>query len=193
LAGKYAIRACILNHSTTTSDVESVLRWLETAPVEVPPHRHLADRKTAPVTAVWPDASGEAAQRIRAVPLLRDVDDRWVTWLANIGRRRHLAAGETVVRQWDVDRDFYLLLDGDADVFSGDRQLATMHAGDFFGELGALDWGASFGYPRLATVKARTDVTLLVLTDAQLAELMAAVPEVAARIRATAGQRASRV
>jgi CRP-like cAMP-binding protein len=68
-----------------------------------------------------------------------------------------------------------------------------MHSGDYFGELAALDWGASFGYPRLATVRARTDLTLLVLTDAELAELMAAVPLIAARIRATAGERASRM
>jgi CRP-like cAMP-binding protein len=78
-------------------------------------------------------------------------------------------------------------------VLSGERRLATMHSGDFFGELAALDWGASFGYPRLATIRARTDLSLLVLTDAELAELMEPVTEVAARIRATAGRRASRM
>ena len=84
--------------------------------------------------------------------------------------------GETVVRQWEVDRDFYLLLEGDADVFSQGRLLTTMQAGDFFGELAAMDWGATFGYPRLATVRARTDLVLLVLSDAELAELMASAP-----------------
>jgi CRP-like cAMP-binding protein len=68
-----------------------------------------------------------------------------------------------------------------------------MEAGDFFGELAALDWGAGFGYPRLATVRARTDLELLVLTDTELAELMAGAPTVDTRVRAAAGTRASRI
>jgi CRP-like cAMP-binding protein len=68
-----------------------------------------------------------------------------------------------------------------------------MQAGDFFGELAAIDWGASFGYPRLATVRARTDLVLLVLSDAELAGLMASAPAVDRRIRTAAAVRASRL
>jgi hypothetical protein len=196
LAGRYALRACILNHSTTASDVEQVLGWLETATMPAippPPARGPVSSKTADITAGWPVPSADIRAAIRSLPLLSGVDETWLDWVASVGRRRRIDAGATVVRQWDVDRDFYLLLDGDADVLSGERRLAMMHSGDFFGELAALDWGASFGYPRLATIRARTDLSLLVLSDAELAELMEAVPEVAARIRATAGQRASRM
>ena len=104
-----------------------------------------------------------------------------------------MVAGETVVRQWDVDRDFYVVLEGEADVTTGERHLTTLRAGDFFGELGALDWGASFGYPRLATVTARTKLDLLVLTDAELAEIMRSFPQVADRVRAAAAKRAARL
>jgi CRP-like cAMP-binding protein len=110
-----------------------------------------------------------------------------------VARRRQVNAGDVIVRQWDIDRDFYVLIDGDADVSSEDRHLTTLHAGDFFGELAALDWGASFGYPRLATVRARTPLSLLVLSDTELTELMVAVPDVGAHIRAAAGHRASRM
>jgi aromatic-L-amino-acid decarboxylase len=192
LGGRYALRACILNHGTTASDVEEVLRWLEQAPLGGGAHRQAAYPRAADVTAGWPLPTASMAD-IRAVSLLHGIEERWVAWVDTVGRRRRLSAGDTVVRQWDIDRDFYLLLDGEADVHSRGRYLATMHAGDFFGELAALDWGASFGYPRLATITARTDLTLLVLTDSELAELMAAVPEVAARIRAVAGQRAGRI
>jgi CRP-like cAMP-binding protein len=68
-----------------------------------------------------------------------------------------------------------------------------MRAGDFFGELAAMDWGATFGYPRLATVEAKTDLVLLVLSDAELAELMGSAPVVDRRIRAAAAVRASRL
>jgi CRP-like cAMP-binding protein len=56
-----------------------------------------------------------------------------------------------------------------------------------------MDWGATFGYPRLATVRARTDLVLLVLSDAELADLMASAPAVDRRIRAAASERASRL
>jgi aromatic-L-amino-acid/L-tryptophan decarboxylase len=193
LRGRYAVRACILNHSTTKEDVEAVLRWFETASVRTagpsaPPHIRAAD-----VTTGWPAADGATGERVRSLPLLVDVEDHWVEWIATVGRRRRLEKGDTVLRQWDVDRDFYLILDGQAEVLGTEGLLATMATGDFFGELAALDWGASFGYPRLATVRAVTELDVLVLTDAELAELMAAVPLVEGRIRAVAGRRASRM
>jgi CRP-like cAMP-binding protein len=126
------------------------------------------------------------------VPLLAGVDEQWLAWIGTVGRRRPIAPGQVVVRQWDIDRDFYLLLAGQAEVWSGERRLATLGPGDFFGELAAMDWGASFGYPRLATVRAVTELQLLVLTDRELAELMAAVPAVAARLREASGERRAR-
>jgi aromatic-L-amino-acid decarboxylase len=196
LGGRYVVRLCVLNHGTAKPDVETVLRWLESAPL---PPLGAAAPTTAPYPrdaeglAAWPVAPPAALEELRGVPLLSEVDDQWVRWVATVGRRRHAAAGEAVTRQWDVDRDFYLLLRGEADVIGADGPLATMGPGDFFGELAAIDWGASFGYPRLANVIARTDLDLWVLTDAELADLMAAVPVVDARIRETAARRSARI
>jgi hypothetical protein len=191
LSGRYAIRACVLNHSTTAADVEQVLRRLETEPVPAdpaPPRLAVAaDGSTVPTED--PVAAGE----LRLVPLLAGVAPDRLAWLASVGRHRRLPAGTTVVRQWDVDRDFYLLLAGDAEIVGVEGHLATLHAGEFFGELAALDWGAGFGYPRLATVRASTDLEVLVLSDAELAELMAVEPAVDARVRAAAGHRATRI
>jgi aromatic-L-amino-acid decarboxylase len=192
LFGRYAIRACVLNHSTGPEDVEHVLAWLETASV-APGPRATRDPRTTDLTVGWPVTAGARVQELQALPLLADVDDKHLAWVAAVGRRRHVRAGETVVRQWNVDRDFYLVLSGEAEVSSGDRSLSTMHGGDFFGELAALDWGASFGYPRLATVTARTDLDLLVISDRHLAELMSAVPQVDSRVRAAAAVRAGRL
>jgi hypothetical protein len=173
---------------------ERVLGWLENAQVApiasaAPPYPRTAD-----VGSGWPLApTSSALDDVGSLPLFDDVEQRWVRWVATVGRRRRVAAREQVVRQWDVDRDFYLILAGEADVIGQHEHLATLRAGDFFGELAALDWGASFGYPRLASVVARGEVELLVLTDAELAELMAAAPLVDERIRAVAGRRAERI
>jgi CRP-like cAMP-binding protein len=61
--------------------------------------------------------------------------------------------------------------------------------GDFFGELAALDWGAGYGYPRLATVVAESDVRLLVFSEGTLAELVRTLPSVETRIRAAVQER----
>ena len=200
LSGRYAIRLCVLNHGTMTSDVDRVLEWLQTA--TFPGVADAASPKTGPavqgsktadVGAGWPGPVAADVDQLRSQPLLADLEEDGLHWIASVGRRRLVAAGETVVRQWEIDRDFYLLLEGAADVYSQGRHLTTMQAGDFFGELAAMDWGATFGYPRLATVHASTDLVLLVLSDVELAELMGSAPALDRRIRAAAAVRAGRL
>jgi aromatic-L-amino-acid/L-tryptophan decarboxylase len=192
LLGRYCLRACILNHSTTEADVNRVLDWLATTPTRFSDTTVIHDARAADVNAGWPFPDAATTDNLRSLHLFAGVAEQWIRWVATVGRRRHLAAGDNVVRQWELDRDFYLLLEGTADVSVESRHLATIHGGDFFGELAALDWGASYGYPRLATVTARTDLELLVLTDSQLRELMAAVPAVGALIRSAAATRLRR-
>jgi CRP-like cAMP-binding protein len=61
--------------------------------------------------------------------------------------------------------------------------VAELQAGSFFGGVAALDWGAGYGYPRLATVTAETPMELLVLAPCHLEQLMAEAPGLAERIR----------
>ena len=72
--------------------------------------------KTADVGAGWPGPVAADVDQLRSQPLLADLEEDRLHWVASVGRRRLVAAGETVVRQWEIDRDFYLLLEGDADV-----------------------------------------------------------------------------
>jgi glutamate/tyrosine decarboxylase-like PLP-dependent enzyme len=193
LRGRYAVRCCILNHATTWADVQEVLDWFAREPVPTPTRVAPAVPVLEDLTTGWPNAPADVVELLRSVPLLDAVGERWLRWIATVGRRRRVPAGEAVIRQWEVDREFFLLLGGTADVVGSTEPLGSMGAGDFFGELAALDWGAGFGYPRLATVTARTDLDLLVLSDAELRELMAAVPRVDAQVRAVAGHRSGRI
>ena len=60
-----------------------------------------------------------------------------------------------------------------------DRQCGTAHN----------DWGASFGYARLATVTATSPTRLLVLTNADLLVLMDEIPSMAAQVSRAARDR----
>ena len=66
---------------------------------------------------------------------------------------------------------------------------ASSGAGDFFGELAALDWGAGYGYARLARVTAAEPRRLLVLAPGHLGQLMAEAPAVDEIVRSAVRDR----
>jgi len=100
-----------------------------------------------------------------------------------VSASEHLAlTGEAVVEQWRVDRDLYVVLSGRVDVVADSRVLATLGPGDFFGELGAIEWGAGFARTRAATVTATEPTRLLGLDWALVNWLMKAQPLVGAQL-----------
>lgn len=70
--------------------------------------------------------------------------------------------------------------------------MGELGAGDFFGELAALDWGAGYGYVRLATVEAVTDLRLLTLSSPHFNRLVRSSPEVRDRVDTAVRERLQR-
>jgi CRP-like cAMP-binding protein len=126
---------------------------------------------------------------LRRLPLLQPLTDAQLERVASLAGQRAVAEDEVVVEQWDATRDFYIVLEGTAVVRTAARRLDDIGSGDFFGELAALDWGASFGYARLATVTATSSMRLLVLTSADLLLLMDEIPEISAQVSRAARDR----
>ena len=191
LRGRYAIRLCVLNHNTRLLDVDRTLDWLESTPIE-----RLAEYATAEPEyqrhpdlqrgrAVEPGRTGTAAAAsvIGRLPLFREVSPAQLAGVAAAAREVHLSSGERIVQRWDYGRDFFVIMEGSAVVDRDGEELDILGEGDYFGELAALDWGAGFGYPRLASVTATTPVTLLVMPGEALNELLRESPEVAERIQ----------
>jgi CRP-like cAMP-binding protein len=87
------------------------------------------------------------------------------------------AAGEVLVEEGRVGREFFLILTGRAVVEHDGEEIATVDAGQWFGELSLLDH-----QPRSATVKAVTDMKLLVLGQAVFAGLLETIPAIAAKL-----------
>ena len=93
--------------------------------------------------------------------------------MRGIGRCARSPGGETIVAQWEASKDFYVVLAGRRREHRPER-IRQLGPGEFFGELAALDWGSGFGYPRLATVVAASDVRLLRVPCDVLNELVRA-------------------
>jgi CRP-like cAMP-binding protein len=100
-----------------------------------------------------------------------------------------VAAGEEVIRRWNADRFFYIVLTGRYDVSIEGRLIRTHGPGDHFGELAARDWGGGYGYARLATVRCSEPGRLLKLTAEDLAWLVDSQPAVKSGIAATLSER----
>ena len=96
-------------------------------------------------------------------------------------QRLELARGTLLIREGDVGDRMYLLARGSVRIFAADRheagrehRIATLTAGTVFGELALVGGG-----PRTADAIADSDVVVLVLTRAALAEIGAERPALA--------------
>jgi hypothetical protein len=183
LAGRHAIRLCILNPTSSEEHVRLVVEHFAGAPVPAAaPGGADADFR-ADVIAGLDDGVLGTVPLLAGVPasVIRGVHARGV-WL-------DVAAGEEVVRRWASGRLFYIILSGRYDVFIDGRLIRTMGPGDHFGELAARDWGGGYGYTRLATVRCAEPGRLLTLTSEDLQWLVDSEPIVKARLAQSLAER----
>ncbi|MET0008201.1 MAG: MMPL family transporter [Candidatus Thiodiazotropha sp. 6PLUC4] len=99
-----------------------------------------------------------------------------------LGTMSEHQAGEVVVRQGDMGRNLYIMLDGDAVVSKqhedGSKNvLDTIQVGDMFGEIALVA-----DQPRMADVTTQSQVTLLSFDRAALARIAHIYPRIAAKI-----------
>jgi aromatic-L-amino-acid/L-tryptophan decarboxylase len=168
LAGRHAIRLCILNPTTSEEHVRRVVEYFAGAPV--------------PLAAADNDA-------LRTVPLLAGVPGSTLQAVQARGVWVDVAGGEEVTRRWDSDRFFYIVLSGRYEVFIDARLIRTLGPGDHFGELAARDWGGGYGYARLATVRCAEPGRLLKLTSEDFQWLTDTEPTIKAKLAATMAER----
>ncbi len=93
-------------------------------------------------------------------------------------------ADNDIVVEGTPGHDFYMILSGTASVRRGDREVATLDAGDSFGELALLTHA-----PRNATVVASTDMELLVIGQRQFHSVLDTVPAMGYKLLVTMAER----
>jgi len=191
--GRYALRLCILNHSTSQAEVDRALELAATLPVAT--GGQMADVRVSypALEAGWlgrPDLDAEA---LRSLTLFATLDDTRAERVLHDAHEHVASPGEPVVEQWQVSRDLYVVLDGKVEVTADGRVLSTLGPGDFFGELAAIEWGAGFARTRTATVTATEPTRLLVLDWVLVNRLMTDAPAFGEQLERASRERLARL
>ena len=107
------------------------------------------------------------AARLKAVPLFAHCDAKQIDFIVTQVDEMDFAAGKVLCTEGTYGGDFFILESGAADVTRGDKKIATMQPGDFFGEIALVDGGK-----RTATVTTTVPSRCLVLGPRQFQNVL---------------------
>jgi CRP/FNR family transcriptional regulator, cyclic AMP receptor protein len=114
---------------------------------------------------------------IKRVPLFASCTRAELAKVASIADEIDLADGKELTRQGKTGREFFVLVEGTADVLRDGRTVNTLKGGDFFGEIALIHHS-----PRTATVKATSPIRALVVTDRNFRALLERSPEIQRKV-----------
>jgi CRP-like cAMP-binding protein len=121
---------------------------------------------------------------IRKVPLFARCSRTELKEIALLADEIDLHEGTEMTRQGAPGREFFVLLDGTADVKKNRRRVNTLGPGDFFGEIALVS-----REPRTATVIATSPVRALVITDRSFRRLLDDAPQVQTKVMEAMAER----
>lgn len=116
---------------------------------------------------------GQAQTMLGSVPLFSSLGKAQLRTMATTAKERSYRPGESIVKQGEKGIGFYLILEGQARVDKGGRQVAVLGPGQYFGEMALLD-----EQPRTADVLATGAVRCLVLSPWEFWSAVGNEPEV---------------
>lgn len=116
----------------------------------------------------------EQRERLRSVRLFEGLSKADLDYVINVSRVAEHSAGHTFISEGDPGVGFNLILAGEARVVHGDRTVAHLGPGDYFGEMSLIDGG-----PRTATIIADTPITALGITSWDFRPMVKREPRIA--------------
>jgi CRP/FNR family cyclic AMP-dependent transcriptional regulator len=95
---------------------------------------------------------------LKNVPLFSTMTPDTLAWVAEAADETSCPSGQVIFEKDSQGDSMYVIADGSVRIHDGDKTLASLPSGAFFGELSILD-----GETRSATATAETDCLLLVI------------------------------
>jgi CRP/FNR family transcriptional regulator, cyclic AMP receptor protein len=126
----------------------------------------------------------EKVELIKKVPLFAGCSKGELQEIAHIADEIDLAEGKEMTREGSRGREFFVLLEGEADVTKDGSNINKLGSGDFFGEIALVS-----DSPRTATVTATSPVRALVITDRSFRRLLDEQPEIQRKVLVALAER----
>jgi len=117
-------------------------------------------------------------------PLFEGLSKKELAELARVTEDMHVEPGTVLCREGRIGREFFVIVDGDAEVTKGGKKIATRGAGDFVGEIALLATKT-----RTATVTATTPLRCFILTQADFRRVLEESPGVQLKVMTALAER----
>jgi CRP-like cAMP-binding protein len=121
--------------------------------------------------------SDKKVELIRKVPLFSHLSRKQLAQIAKVADEIDLNEGKEMTREGATGREFFVILEGSADVRRRGRKINSLKPGDFFGEIALVT-----SVPRTATVAATSPIRALVVTDREFRHLLEESPDIKTRV-----------
>ena len=133
------------------------------------------------MTRFPPDTKASALSR---APLFEGLSRKDLIALAKVTEDMDVPAGKVLCKQGDIGHEFFVILEGEADVTRGGEHVATLGAGEMFGEIALLEH-----VKRTATVTAKTPLHFFVMTSQSFWSLIDHHPKIEREVLRTLARR----
>jgi CRP/FNR family transcriptional regulator, cyclic AMP receptor protein len=121
---------------------------------------------------------------LRRAPLFANCSKKELSEIGGIADEIDLREGKELTRQGAPGREFFVLIEGTADVVKDGQKVNTLGGGDFFGEIALVHHA-----PRTATVVATSPVRTLVITERNFKRLLEESPEIQRKVMVALAER----
>jgi CRP/FNR family cyclic AMP-dependent transcriptional regulator len=121
---------------------------------------------------------------LAAIPLFAGLSKKDRQLAAQLSTTVTVPAGAMLTQEGAAGAEFFVVLEGEVEVFQGGEVIATRGPGSPLGEMALLEGG-----PRTATLLAKTQVSTLVSGRGEFNNLLSAVPAISERLYAITAER----
>ncbi len=121
---------------------------------------------------------------LKRVPLFAGCSKKELAHIAMVTDEIDFKSGKSLIREGELGREFFILVDGTAEISRKGKAIDTAGPGDFFGEMALLA-----DQPRNATVTTTSAVDALVVTARSFRDLIADNPLIALKVMRAVAER----
>ena len=122
-------------------------------------------------------AQDTKVEALKGIPLFADLSRKELVQLARITEDVEVPEGKVLCKEGELGREFFVIIEGEAEVTRRGKHVATDRGGEFFGEISLLE-----NTPRMATVTAKTPLRFFVLTSHDFRRLLDDNPKVERKV-----------